>query len=202
MVLGYLRVSKDTMELKNQKYEIMEYAHKNSLKIDDFIEAEVSSRKDIKKRKITEVFERLKAGDTLIVSELSRIGRSTGEVVNLVNDLIAKQVRFIAIKQNLQINGQHDIQSKVVTTMFSLFSELERDLISTRTKQALASRKAQGIILGRPKGKLGTSRLDDKKQQIEELLSHKVSKSAIARILGVSRTTVLEFIKSRKLQVS
>lgn len=200
MILGYLRVSKDSMELKNQKYEIMEYAHRNNLKIDDFVQVEVSSRKDIKKRKITEVFERLQSGDTLIVSELSRIGRSTGEVVNLVNDLIAKQVRFIAIKQNLTINGQHDIQTKVITTMFSLFAELERDLISTRTKQALASRKAQGVILGRPKGSLGISRLDDKKQQIEELLAHKVSKSAIGRMLGVSRTTVIDFIKTRKMQ--
>lgn len=199
MVLGYLRVSKEAMELKNQKYEIMEYAHRNNLKVDDFIEVEVSSRKDIKKRKITEVFERLKPGDTLVVSELSRIGRSTGEVVNLVNDLIAKQVRFIAIKQNLNINGQHDLQTKVITTMFSLFSELERDLISARTKQSLASRKAQGVILGRPKGSLGKSSLDDKRQQLEELLSHKVSKSAIGRILGVSRTTVIDYIRTRKI---
>jgi len=155
------------------------------MNVNEFIEIEISSRQDRKKRKIDELFEKLQPGDTLIVSELSRIGRSTGEVINIINALIKKQVKFIAIKQNLIINGKHDLQSKILMTIFSLLSELERDLISSRTIEALKAKRAQGVRLGRPKGKLGVSKLDGKKEQIQELLKHKVSKSAIARVLGV-----------------
>ena len=143
--LAYIRVSTDKQDLKNQKLEVLDYAHRNDFRIDEFIELEISSRKSTKKHKIDELIERLRENDTLIVSDLSRIGRSTGEVINTVNTLIEKHVRLIAIKQNLVVNGKHDIQSKVIITMFSLFSELERDLISQRTKQALEAKKAQGV---------------------------------------------------------
>jgi len=197
--LAYLRVSGSTQDLKNQKFEILEYAQKNNLKVDEFIEVEISSRKDVDKRRITELFDKLSGEDTLIVSELSRLGRSTVEVISMVNTLIERKVRFIAIKQNLVINGKNDIQTKVMITMFGLFSELERDLISNRTVEALKAKRASGITLGRPKGRLGVSKLDEKKSQIEELLNHRVSKSAIARMLGVSRTTLIEFIESRNI---
>jgi DNA invertase Pin-like site-specific DNA recombinase len=197
--LAYMRVSCDKQDLKNQKLEILEYAQKNNYKVDEFIEIEISSRKDQQKRRIDELFEKLNAGDILITAELSRIGRSTGEVINIINAFIKKQVKFIAIKQNLIINGKHDLQSKVLTTIFSLLAEMERDLISCRTIEALKAKKAQGIVLGRPKGALGVSKLDDKKEQIQELLKHKVSKSAISRMLSVSRTSLIDFIKSRGL---
>ena len=197
--LAYIRVSTDKQDLKNQKLEVLDYAHRNDFRIDEFIEIEISSRKSTKKRKIDELIERLRENDTLIVSDLSRIGRSTGEVINTVNTLIEKHVRLIAIKQNLVVNDKHDIQSKVIITMFSLFAELERDLISQRTKQALEAKKALGVRLGRPKGSLGVSKIDDKKEEIQELLKHRVAKSAIARMLGVSRTTLIDFIKSRNL---
>ena len=200
--IAYLRVSTDKQDLKNQKLEILEYAQRNGMSVNEFIEIEISSLQDRKKRKIDELFEKLQPGNTLIVSELSRIGRSTGDVINIINALIKKQVKFIAIKQNLIINGKHDLQSKILMTIFSLLSELERDLISSRTIEALKAKRAQGIRLGRPKGKLGVSKLDGKKEQIQELLRHKVSKSAIARMLGVSRTTVIDFMKSRNLKVA
>lgn len=111
----------------------------------------------------------LEDADTLIVTELSRLGRSTTEVIGLVNELIKKQVRVIAIKRNLDIK-QHDITSKVMITLFSLFSELERDLISLRTKEALASKKAQGIQLGKPKGTVQKSKFDSDVPKIKELL--------------------------------
>ena len=197
--LAYMRVSCDKQDLKNQKLEILEYAQKNNYNVDEFIEIEISSRKDMQKRRIDELFEKLNAGDILITAELSRIGRSTGEVINIINAFIKKQVKFIAIKQNLIINGKHDLQSKVLTTIFSLLAEMERDLISCRTIEALKAKKAQGIVLGRPKGSLGISKLDDKKEEIQELLKHKVSKSAISRMLRVSRTSLIDFIKSRGL---
>lgn len=197
--LAYLRISGDKQDLKNQKYEIMDYAQKNNLTIAEFVEIEISSRKDKKKRRIDELFEKLNDGDTLITSELSRIGRSTGEVIGIVNDLVARHIKFIAIKQGMAINGNHDLQSKVLVTLFSLLSEMERDLLSQRTVQALAAKKAQGVVLGRPKGSLGVSKLDGRNEQIKELMEHKVSKSAIARMVGVSRTTLLDYIKSRKV---
>lgn len=195
--IAYIRVSTDKQDLKNQRLEILEYAQRNGLTIDEFIEIEISSRKDKDKRRINELFGKLKDGDTLIVSELSRLGRSTVECINMVNTLIEMKVRFIALKQNININGKNDMQTKIMITMFGLFAELERDMISSRTIQALQAKKAQGVILGRPVGALGVSKLDEKKEQIEELLKHKVAKSAIARMLGVSRTTLIDFIKSR-----
>ena len=198
--IGYLRVSTDKQDAKNQKFEIMDYAQKNNMTISEFIEVEMSSRMDRKKRRIDELFEKLDNGDTLITSELSRLGRSTGEVIGIVNDLIAKKVRFIAIKQGMVINGEHDLQTKVLVTLFSLLAEMERDILSQRTVQALKAKKAQGVILGRPKGSLGQSKLDGKTAQIQELLKHRVAKSAIARMVGVSRTTLLDYIKSRKLK--
>jgi DNA invertase Pin-like site-specific DNA recombinase len=195
-------VSGDRQDLKNQKFEIMDYAQKNNLTVSEFVEIEISSRKDKKKRRIDELFEKLNDGDTLITSELSRIGRSTGEVIGIVNDLVARHIKFIAIKQGMAINGNHDLQSKVLVTLFSLLSELERDLLSQRTIQALAAKKAQGVILGRPKGSLGVSKLDGKKEQIEELMRHKVSKAAISRMVGCSRTTLLDYINTHNLMTA
>jgi len=197
---GYLRVScKGKQDLQNQRFELLNYAQKNHFEIDEFIEVEISSRKDKDKRRITELFDRLKSDDRVIVAELSRLGRSTVECIDLVNHLIDLKVTFVAIKQNIAINGKNDMQTKVMITMFSLFAELERDMISERTKQALASKKAQGVILGRPKGALGASKLDDKKEQVEEFLKHGVAKAAIARMLKVSRGALNDYIRSRKL---
>ena len=198
-VLSYIRVSTNTQDVKNQRYEILEYARTHDLTIDRFIEIEISSRKDRKQRRIEEILQELSPGDTLVVSELSRLGRSTGEVIALVNELVRKKVRFIAIKQNLNINNGHDMTSKIIVTLFGLMAELERDLISMRTREALAALKAQGKVLGRPKGSLGKSKLDGREDEIIRLLKSKVSKAAIARITGVSWLTLDRFIKSRGL---
>ena len=198
-VLSYIRVSTNTQDVKNQRYEILEYARTHDLTIDRFIEIEISSRKDRKQRRIDEILQELSPGDTLVVSELSRLGRSTGEVIELVNELVRKKVRFVAIKQNLSISNGHDMTSKIIVTLFGLMAELERDLISMRTREALAALKAQGKVLGRPKGSLGKSKLDGREDEISRLLRSKVSKAAIARITGVSWLTLDRFIKSRGL---
>jgi len=195
--IAYLRVSTDQQDLESQRYHVLKYGHEHKITIDEFIEVEMSSRKDASKRRISEMLTRLDKGDCLMVSELSRLGRSTAEVINTVNELIARGVRFISVKQHLDIVGKNDITSKVMITMFSLFAELERDLISERTKQALAAKKQRGIKLGRPKGSLGKSKLDDKKDQIAELLKYNVSKSAIARMCGASRGTLYSFLNTR-----
>jgi len=199
-VTGYVRVSTARQDADNQRHEILEYANKNHLHVDDFIEVEISSRKDKKQRRIEELMEKLESGDTLIVSELSRLGRSTSEVIDIVNELIAKEIKFIAIKQGMSISGQHDMQSKVMVTMFSLFAELERDIISERTKAALAAKKAGGKKLGKPKGTIQESKLDPHQERIREFLKHGVAKSAIARMLGTSRTNLVSYIKTRGLE--
>ena len=184
-IIAYIRTSTDKQDLNNQKLEIFEYAKKNSFEIDDFIEMARSTRKTSKERRIDQMLEILDDADTLIVTELSRLGRSTSEVISLVNELIKKRVRVIVIKQNLDIK-QHDMASKVMITLFSLFSELERDLISIRTKNALATKKAQGIQLGKPKGTIQKSKFDEDLEKIKELLSLGVSVRKIAKLLGYS----------------
>lgn len=198
-IVCYIRVSTNHQDLQNQKYEIHEYCHRLDIKIDQFIEAEVSSRKTTSARKIDDLLEQLNKGDELIVTELSRLGRSTGEVLNIINQLVSAGIKIHILKQNMVLTENGDMQSKVMVTMLSLFAELERDLISQRTKRALEAKKASGVRLGRPKGSTSKSKLDGKEGLISDLLVKKVSISSIAKILEVSRGTVDNFIVSRKL---
>lgn len=201
-ILAYIRVSTVQQDVSNQRYEILEFARRQDMIVADYIEVEMSSRCDRASRRIDELLERMKRGDTIIVAELSRLGRSTVEVVELVNRLVSTGIGLICIKQGLRIASdinKMDMQSKVTITMFSLFSELERDLISERTKQALASKKSQGVKLGKPRGTIQASRLDDRKDAIKELLKHKVSHSAVARMMGCSRTALVSYASSRGL---
>ncbi len=169
------------------------------MEVDDFVEVTVSSRKSTKERKIDQLLEELDTGDTLILSELSRMGRSVGEIITTVDTLVKKRIRFIAVKEGIRLNGSQDMQTKVMVTMFSLFAEIERDLISMRTKEGLAAAKASGKKLGRPRGVLGKSKLDGREDEIKRLLALEVSKASIAKITGVDRSTLYNFIRSRKL---
>lgn len=197
--VAYLRISTSSQDIDNQRLAILDYAHQHRITIDEFVQAQVSSRKYLKERGVDQLIERLKPADTLLVSELSRLARSVGQIITIVDSLIKKQIRFVAIKENIQINGKQDIQSKVMVTMFGLFTEIERDLISERTKEGIAAARAKGKLIGRPKGVLGKSKLDGKEEEIQMLLKKEVSKSAIAKIMGVSRTAIHHFIKTRKL---
>jgi DNA invertase Pin-like site-specific DNA recombinase len=195
--VAYLRVSKDSQDVKNQRLAILEFARREKMEVDDFVEITVSSRKSTKERKVDQLLEELDIGDTLIVSELSRMGRSVGEIITTVDILVKKKIRFIAVKEGIRLNGSQDMQTKVMVTMFSLFAEIERDLISMRTKEGLAAAKASGKKLGRPKGVLGKSKLDGREDEIKRLLALEVSKASIAKITGVDRSTLYNFIRSR-----
>jgi DNA invertase Pin-like site-specific DNA recombinase len=200
--VAYLRASTDKQDLSHQKLELLEFARRRSIKIDQFVEVTISSRKASKQRRIDELLQMLKETDTLIVTELSRLGRSTAEVIALVNALIQRNIRLIAIKQNLDIQ-QQDMNSKIIITLFSLFSELERDLISLRTKEALSAKKAQGQILGKPKGTLQKSKFDQNLEKIKELLGYGLSVRKIARVLGYSSHIALNtYINKRALRPS
>lgn len=198
--IAYLRISTDKQDLNNQKLLILDYAQKQGINIDKYIKIQVSSTKSPKERKIDQLLEQLNTGDTLIVSELSRLGRSLGQIIQIIDGLIKKKNKFIAIKENIVLDGKQNMQTKVMVAMFGLFAEIERDLISDRTRHALAAAKAQGKILGRPQGSLGKSRLDGKEDEIKMLLAKTVSKSSIAKIMEISRTALYGFIKSRKLE--
>jgi len=200
--VAYIRVSKDTQDVNNQRLAILQFAQKERIQVDGFMEVTISSRKSIKERKIDMLLDQLFEGDTLIVSELSRIGRSVGEIITIVDTLVKKQTRFLAVKEGIRLDGSQDsddIQTKVMVTLFGLFAEIERKLISMRTKEALAKAKADGKKLGRPKGILGKSRLDNQREEIIRLLALSVPKTIIARITGVERSTIYHFIKSRGL---
>lgn len=198
--VAYLRVSTGGQDLDSQRLAILDYAHRHHLHIDDFVEVTVSSRKTLKERGVEGLCAGLQAGDLMLVSELSRLGRSVGQIIQVVDSLVKNHIRFVAIKENIQLNGQQqDIQSKVMVTMFGLFAEIERDLISERTREGLAAARAKGNLPGRPKGSHGQSRLDGKEAEIRVLLGKQVSKTSIAKIMDVSRSTLLHFIRSRAL---
>ncbi len=198
--MAYLRVSTDGQDLKNQRLEILDYADKNGLRVDQWIDIKVSSRKSTKERLIDQLIETLDEGDTLIVAELSRLGRSVGQIIAIIDEMIKKQVKVIIIKQNMIINGKNDIQTKTMITMFSLFAEIERDLISERTKNGLARARAEGKLIGRPKGN-GKSKLDGKEEEIKQLLKKQVTRASIAKIMNVSWPALNHFINTRELIV-
>ena len=203
-VLGYLRTSTDKQEINNQRLEILEYARKEDLKVSDFIEVQISSRKSVKDRRIDELLGKLQNGDTVIATELSRIGRSTVEVITIINELIKNGIDIVIVKQGLKINAgnKDDMTSKVMVTMLSLFAELERDLISHRTREALRSKKAQGQVLGKPKGTIQKSVYDKHRDRIVELLSLGLSVQKIAqKHLGLKYSSSLGgYVNKRKLR--
>ena len=197
--IAYLCVSTGSQDLANQKLAVLDYARQKRFAIDHFVEAQASSRKGRDQRRIEELLGSLTAGDRLVVSELSRLGRSLGQVIQLVDELVKRKVRFTAIKEGIRFEGKQDLQTKVMIALFGLFAEVERDLISERTKEGLAAARAKGRLLGRPKGSLGTSKLDGKEGEIRKLLEKEVSKRSLAKIMDVSTTNLRHFIRTRKL---
>lgn len=197
--IAYLRISTNKQDLDNQRLAIWDYTYKNNMQIHSFIEVQVSSQKNTKERKTDQLLKEPGDNDTLIVTELSRLGRSLGEIIRIIDELIKKNIRLISIKENIILNNKEDLQTKVMIAMFSIFAEIEHDLISQRNRQGMATAKAKGKKIGRPKGSPGRSKLNGEEEDIKEFLSKKVSKASIARIIGVSYTALCSFIKSRKI---
>jgi len=195
-VYGYIRVSTDKQDTDNQRYEILKYANSKKLGNVELIEETVSGRKSWKDRKIGELLPKLKKGDVLLITELSRLGRSMLEIMELLSILLRKGVELHVVKNNQVLKD--DLHSKVFAMAFSIAAEIERELISQRTKEALARRKAEGKPLGRPKGSY-SSKLDQYRPQIEEFLSKGVSISSIAKIIGVPYTTLWGYLKRRNM---
>ena len=157
--IAYLRISTDQQDLDNQKLEIQTYSKQRNMIIDEFIEIEISSRKNGHDRKIDELLSKLKRHDCLVVSEISRLARSIREVHNIMHLLAKKKVELHAIKQNLITRGMNDMSTKILVNSFAMCAEIERDLISARTKNGLALAKSRGVKLGNPNiGKINKNR--------------------------------------------
>ena len=140
--VAYLRVSTARQDAGSQRVAILEYARRQGFRIDDFIEATASARTNAKHRRLDQLMAVLEPGDRLVVGELSRLGRSLGEVVALLDAIAKASVAFVAVKENIRFEGRQDLQTKVMTTLFALFAEVERDLISERTHEGLAKAMA------------------------------------------------------------
>jgi DNA invertase Pin-like site-specific DNA recombinase len=196
MIYGYIRVSTDKQTTENQQFEIETFCKHANLSIDIWVKETISATKDLKKRKLGKLLNKLRPTDILIASELSRLGRNLLQVMSILHLCMSKDVQVWTIKDNYRLGA--DIQSKVLAFAFGLSAEIERNLISQRTKEALLRIKAEGKILGRPLGKKSSVvKLTGQEHKVQKLLAQKVSKSAIARMLGVHRTTVAKFINER-----
>lgn len=172
MIYGYLRVSKIDQHLESQKSLIARYVVDHKMVIDQWIQVEISSRKSVEKRRITELLDKVETGDIVIVSEISRVGRSIKEVLQIIEELIqVKKCRLVLVKQGLDLDptNKNDMTNKILLTIFTMMAELERDFISERTKEGLKARKERGIILGKPKGIIQKSMYDKDKDKIGNL---------------------------------
>lgn len=194
MIYGYIRVSTDKQTVENQRYEINRFCAQHTYVIDKWIEETISGSKLVEERKLGKLLKKMKKGDVLICSELSRLGRNLLMIMGVLNECMNREIEVWTIKDHYRLGN--DINSKVLAFAFGLSAEIERNLISQRTKEALARKKAEGVILGRPKGRKSTKKkLTGQEQRIQELLLKNVSLSAIGRILGVHRITVSNFVK-------
>lgn len=196
MIYGYIRVSSDKQTVENQRYEINGFCEKQQIVIDRWVEETITGTKDIEHRALGKLLNKMKKDDVLVCSELSRLGRNLLMIMGILNQCMKKDVQVWTIKDNYRLGN--DINSKVLAFAFGLSAEIERNLISQRTKEALARKKAEGVILGRPKGrKSSKTKLTGQERKIKELLNSKVSYCAIARMLKVNRMTVAKFVQER-----
>ena len=194
MYYAYIRVSTDHQNVENQQHEILTYTQNHNIKIDRWVSETISSRKPLTERKLGKLLKRLKKGDVLIATELSRLGRNLLEVMGILQHCLEKDCQIWTLKENYRLGA--DIQSKVLAFAFSLAGEIEKNLISERTKNSLKRLKDEGKHLGRPHG-FSYQKLEKKHNKIKELLDKGVSKAEIARLMGCTWVTLHRYIKNK-----
>lgn len=195
MIYGYIRVSSDKQTVENQRFEINNFCKCKNLNINGWIEETISGMKAYNKRELGKLLNKVQKNDLIICAELSRLGRNLFMIMEILNICMNKECKVWTIKDNYRLG--EDIQSKVLAFAFGLSAEIERNLISQRTKEALARKKAEGVVLGRPKGKKTSPekhKLYKKKQLIKELINENISKRQIAKICKVNRNTLSRYI--------
>ena len=203
MIYGYIRVSSDKQTVENQRFEINNFCEHQNLSIDDWIEETISGTKNYSKRQLGKLLKKVDKNDIIICSELSRLGRNLFMIMEILNICMTKECRVWTIKDNYRLGD--DIQSKVLAFAFGLSAEIERNLISQRTKETLARKRAEGVVLGRPKGRRSSPdkyKLSGKEVLISELLKNGISHRKIAKICKVDRNTLSRFITLKCLAVN
>ena len=194
MIYGYIRVSTEHQNTSNQKFEINKFATSHNIQIDQWVEETISSRKPLNKRKLGTLLKELKEGDILISTEISRLGRSLLEVMGILQYCLTQNCQIWTLKENYKLGS--DIASKVLAFAFGLSAEIERQLISERTKMSLDKLKAQGKHLGRPFGAKSKSlKLSKNTKKVKDLMAKGLPKAQIARLLGVDKLTLYRFLK-------
>ena len=196
MNYGYIRVSSDKQTVENQRFEITNFANSSGLIIDGWIEETISGTKSYDKRRLGALLKKVQKDDLIICAELSRLGRNLFMIMEILNICMNKECRVWTIKDNYRLG--EDIQSKVLAFAFGLSAEIERNLISQRTKEALARKRSEGVVLGRPLGRKSDKvKLSGKEEIVRDLLAQDVPITEIAKIYKVHRNTVSKFIRER-----
>ncbi|HHX99313.1 TPA: master DNA invertase Mpi family serine-type recombinase [Candidatus Dojkabacteria bacterium] len=195
MIYGYIRVSTDKQTLENQRFEIHNFCKQRGLVINSWIEETISGTKGVNERKLGRLLHKLKKEDILICSELSRLGRNMFMIMSILNYCMENEIEVWTVKDGYRLGI--DISSKVLAFAFGLAAEIERNLISQRTKEALARKRAEGVILGRPKGRKSSYyKLTGRDASIKRLLDKNLPKTSVAKILGVHRNTLDRYLKN------
>jgi DNA invertase Pin-like site-specific DNA recombinase len=195
MVYGYIRVSTDKQTVENQRFEITRFCKTEKLKIGKWIEEKISGTKAPEKRQLGKLLKLVQEGDTIICSELSRLGRSFFMIMKILSNCMERGVKVWTIKDNYRLGD--DIQSKVLAFAFGLSAEIERNLIAQRTKEALARCKAEGIILGRRPGRAVNVKLSGHEKEIRKMIREGRNNVEIGKRFGVHRQTVRIFVNER-----
>lgn len=194
MIYGYIRVSTDRQTLENQRFEILQFCQNNQLNIDCWIQETISGTKAADVRKLGGILRKAGRGDLIICSELSRLGRNMFMVMDILHHCMERDCRVWTVKEGYRLGD--DLQSKVLAFAFGMAADIERQLISQRTREALARKKAEGTRLGRQPGSRNRRyKLDHKAQRIQKMMEERVSHQQMARTLGVSKTTLLRWLK-------
>src|SRR5574344_1922548 len=189
MIYGYIRVSTDKQTVENQRFEIENFCKRKNIAVEQWIEETISGTKEPEKRALGKLLKKLNKGDILICSELSRLGRTLFMIMDILSACMKKEIELWTIKDGYRLGS--DISSKVLAFAFGLSAEIERNLISQRTKEALARAKAEGKHIGRIQGsKNKRNKLTGKEKKIQQLINKGYSKTKVAKTLKVHRVTL------------
>lgn len=200
MIYGYIRVSTEKQTTEVQKYEINKYCERNEMKVDTWIDETVSGAKDLKKRKINSMLRKLVKGDTVICTEISRLGRSMQIIWRIMDVCLTKGVTIVSLKENYVLKDNP--MSKFILSVYSYAAETERLLISERTKEGMAARKRDGVVLGRPKGSFAKElKLDRVREELIRDLRNGMPKTRAAKKYKVNPSTIYDYIERRNIKI-
>lgn len=195
---AYLRVSRDTQDVANQKFGILDYCNENGISPISMIEDTESRKKPWNERGIGRILRDAAEGDLVLAAEISRLGGSPLQVLEILEEAARKKISVHIVKSRIVIDGS--LQTTIIATILGLAAQIEREFISVRTREALSRRRAEGVQLGRPRGEAPRLKLDSQRDIIEEYVAKKVSRRSIARILGCSPSTLYAWLKRHNIK--